>query len=67
SSSSLENKMKYDKKLVWLKNRHKKLDEEINLFRTKNYLTPDDEITIQEMKKEKLICKDKIHKLAANA
>ena len=54
------------KKLVWLKNRHKKLDQEINSYQEKSYLTPDDKLIILEMKKQKLNCKDEMQKLAAN-
>ena len=54
------------KKLVWLKNRHRKLDEEINSYQEKTYLTSNDKLIILEMKKQKLNCKDEMQKLAAS-
>jgi len=52
--------------LVNLESRHRDLDDTVSRLERRTYLTPTEQRTIAELKKEKLLTKDRIVKLRSN-
>jgi hypothetical protein len=49
-----------------LESRHRDLDDTVSRLERRAYLTPTEQRTISELKKEKLLTKDRIFKLKSN-
>jgi uncharacterized protein YdcH (DUF465 family) len=44
-----------------LESQHRRLDEEVTLLGRRNYLTPEEQRRMRELKKEKLVIKDELY------
>ena len=52
-----------EKELSWLEKRHKQLSDQAALFETKRVLSPDEQMDLQKIKKQKLATKDAIFRM----
>lgn len=54
-------------RLNLLQQKHRSLDEEVRRLERRAYLTPDEQRTVSDLKKRKLLAKDEIFALQRNS